>query len=313
MTSEKKKMKRILLTIAFFVIICLGFKLAIWGSFNQTVHDFYFHYANAAGDVSLAEGHHPPETFEIYPPLFKWLSWPFAFSKEAYYLFTVLFFSVVPAILLYLKTKSEYSAWFYFAASSFFWHLDYFAVFAQYLAVIILMVAIIRKDVLTRLILLPLAFLSHNLGLHLLLLYYLVDYGLPLAERLGHKLKVTAFPLFYPVIKNMKGDIGNTGLGINSIGAVLLFIGIEYNIVFMILSFGGLVKERALFIFSFLLILIGTFELRIWWVFSYIALIGLCNYFEESNGYTRKNILAFSLFTLAVQLYCFGVLNIRPF
>jgi len=173
------------------------------------------------------------------------------------------------------------------------------------------MISIIRKDTLTRLILIPLAYLSHNLGLYLLLLYYLIDYGVPLLEKVLLKGKEKLLPLFYPIIDNKMGQV-IPNLAVNSLGAVLLFIFFEYHIVYIIISLGGLVKEKSLFIFCFLLLFLGAFELRIWWVFSYIAIIGLINYFELSNTRTRNLILAFSLFTLGIQLYCFSVLNIRP-
>jgi len=229
------KLQKVLLTIGFFLLLAIILKLIFWGSFTQTVHDFYFHFANASGTtlqekILLNEGHHPNGVFAVYPPLWNLISYPFALSKEIYYLFTLIFFAFVPVVLLWFKTKSSYSAWFYFTASAFFWHLDYFATFAQYLAVIILMIAILRKDTLTRLILIPLAYLSHNSGLALLLLYYLVDYGVPLLKKVLLKAKEKTLPLFYPIINNKMGQI-IPGLAINSSGAVLLFILSAFTIV----------------------------------------------------------------------------------
>ena len=130
--------------------------------------DYSFHFEKAKNDCENLN-----DACEIYAPLFSWIAKPFAFHPNAFFFFTVFLIGFVTPMLLFLLSKNWLSVWFYYSITSYYWFfID--GIFAQALAMILLLLVLFLKDWKQQALMVLLAILSHGTGFFLVLITFLL-------------------------------------------------------------------------------------------------------------------------------------------
>jgi len=122
--------------------------------------DYTFHLANARGEPS----HYPfiESALDSYPPLFKWISTPFSFKENIFYVFTLLFFVFLIPFVLFVFVKDFWIIFSYFFVSNFVWVTDIIGAYPQALATLFLFVFIYCKNPFIRLLIVFVSLLVHR-------------------------------------------------------------------------------------------------------------------------------------------------------
>jgi len=133
--------------------------------------DYSFHFKKAKNGC---ENSNPDnQNCEVYAPLFHWIAKPFAFHPNAFFYFTVFLIGFVTPMLLFLLSRNWLAVWFYYSTTSYYWFMID-GIFAQALAMILLLLVLILKDWKHQALIVLLAILSHGSGFFLVLITFFV-------------------------------------------------------------------------------------------------------------------------------------------
>ncbi len=152
--------------VALAALFTLAF--AYFGPTYAGGGDYDFHF-----EKSLNGCENLDSSCEIYAPLFSWVASPFTFHSNAFFFFVVFLFAFVTPMLLFLLSKNWLSVWLYFSITSYYWFvID--GIFAQGLAMILLLLVLVLKDWKHQAIIVLLAITSHGSGFFLVLMAFVV-------------------------------------------------------------------------------------------------------------------------------------------
>jgi hypothetical protein len=179
------------------ILICLIFLLFfyVWVSQvkmktfspNYGHEEFLFHYRKARSD-EFCDKFYGVERIEVgekgevaldvackrYPPLFHWISKPFSFNQQHFFLFGLIIICfLIPIILVYIK-RHWISALFYWGVA-FPYIMESGFHYTQLLATALLVVFIWRKEWYFRIIMLIVAILLHTSAPLLLIAYWIIE------------------------------------------------------------------------------------------------------------------------------------------
>ena len=247
--------------------------------------DFRFHFYKSLGCVG--------EQIDMYAPLTSWIGGFFSFNTQFFYVFWLMFFFLVfPLALVYFSNWKAAVYWFaFFTPYYYLW-----GILAQGLVGFFL-ILFSRASPVQRLVLLGLAFLTHSLGLFLLLSYWAV-------EIIWDKKGFLAACVFVPTKSGASVEAAKARTGTNLLGGKGIS-GVNYLDFFRWffinpLFFFGFFRLRGVEKLFSVLLFVGSLVLLIPRVLDFIVPFVCIRLAEEDHKL---------LFVLALVLIPFQVLN----
>jgi len=116
-------MNRALIVCIFFCVIFLGTILLVGNGFSLIRGDAFRHYYMARVEYDKLDEIDPTlniDSTKNYPPLFHWLSKPFALNEPTYWSFIILLFGFCVPVFFSWYLKSWFFSLAYFASGLFY-------------------------------------------------------------------------------------------------------------------------------------------------------------------------------------------------
>ena len=246
------------------------------------------------------------ESCEMYAPLFHFIAKPFAFHENAFFYFVLFLFGIVTPMLVFFISKNWLSVIFYFTVTNYFYFIAD-GIFAQGLAIILLLSIFCFKDWRIQLGIVLLSIFSHGSGFYLVLIGFLIiNFKKGFLEN-GFLGCSATFGQNKPAIfEEQVLDLTTHGSAL-TFGEVLIFFVKIFPLPFLVFSVWYSINKRYKIelLLMALVCFVGGFWIshRIFYVIPLLLIPALTNFAIDLKGKTR---IVFWLLVVASFVYLFG-------
>lgn len=305
----KKELSKAIALAALFTFLFAFFGLQYAGG-----GDYSFHFEKAKSNCENQNA-----DCEIYAPLFHWIASPFTFHPNAFFFFTVFLIGFVTPMLLFLLSKNWLTVWFYYSTTSYYWFMID-GIFAQALAMILLLTVLVLKDWKHQAFIVLIAILSHGSGFFLVLITFIIKNMVTkenVSELLNELKKEKEkwvkiipcsgiFGLQKPLIlKEQVGNLISTGKPFTFADLLIPFIKI-FPLPFTFLAVKQALKDKNYHIIALVIVILITglwVSHRVFYALPLVLIPSLTNWVKTLNSKHRVIFLLITLGVFGLQLY----------
>lgn len=296
------------------LLICVGFLMffaLIPQQFLAEGFDYDFHLDKARGNDITSLGRNTQE----YAPLYSWLSSFFIYKEIVFKFFGLLMLGLIIPMLVFKLSKDWFSVLLYFTTTSFFYFFEQ-GIYAQPLAMVLMLIVIIYKNNFIRILVLFLSLFAHSLGFQLVLLalFFMLLHETGWIELAFKKFKNVLlgcsgwFPIQDGVETRPNGFLDahlfseqSNNFSMSLRVSFLLKLIIEvFPLPYLYFATKQVLKNKDYGLFGIALasLLIGSFmDYRVFFVIPLVLLPALADFYRTLTGLHQKGFLILMTFT----------------
>ena len=298
----------IILFLSFFVPSMYMFREN--GSVTLGNSDFYNHMAHARQTSCFNDIN---GKLEFYPCGFAFISSPFSYQQETFYVFCLVIILIIIPIILYILFKHWSIILFYLTIGAVY-SFDLYSIYPQAIVSILLIVFFLKKNIWIRIAIWLLAMTIHSDAIYLFSVAFFIIYLFEYWVQIKDKIVLMCVPPFSGIIPNSNIPILSKVSIITFSNFGRLFLQ-NFNFLLIPLAYFGAKSEKRLdwFIFAFMIIGGSLFfnTTRVFFTFCLFLIPCLCWGFQKLSKRWKGFYVVLSIILYILNYYIWFVTKVQ--